>query len=130
MQPLAAVIADAGLDTALSTPAPERCALDAERAGDLLGGLPAVLEQALFEALELVREAHPMNALRIERITSAGAQAALVEHVGGLCVGVLLPQRVDLSAHVLVGGALLLSRQPARQRQRGGGAAAASAPRR
>jgi hypothetical protein len=50
--------------------------------------------------------------------------------VGGLRVGVLVQQRVDLLAHVVVRGALLLSRQRARQRQRGGGAAAASAPRR
>jgi len=43
---------------------------------------------------------------------------------GRLRVSVLVQERIDLSAHVLVGNAQLLSRQGARQRERRGGAAA------
>ena len=65
-----------------------------------------------------------MNAGRIERHTGAGAQAALVQPVGGLRVGILFQERVDLLTHVFVRDALLLSRQGAGQRQRCGGAGA------
>ncbi len=47
-----------------------------------------------------MRKADPVDAGRIERITGAGAHAALVEQVGGLRVGVLIEERVDLSAHI------------------------------
>jgi hypothetical protein len=74
----------------LLTPPRERCALDSERAGDLLGGLPAILQQAILGALELVHEARPVNAARIQRITRANAQAALVEYAGRLNGALLL----------------------------------------
>jgi hypothetical protein len=54
----------------------------------------------------------------------AGAQAPLVEPVGGLRVSVFVQERIDLLAYLLVGNAQLLSRQGARQRQRRGGATA------
>ena len=77
-------------------PAPEGCACEPERGGDLLAGQPAGVEQTLLEALELVREADPVDAGRIERLTGAGAQAALVKPMSGLRVSVLVQERVDL----------------------------------
>lgn len=70
-----------------------------------------------------MREAHPVDAGRVERIAGARAQSPLVEHVGDLRVGVLVEERVDLSPYVVVGDSELLSRQGARQRQRSGGTA-------
>ncbi len=52
--------------------------------------------------LSLCEKRNPVDAGRIERITRAGAHAALVEQVGSLRVGVLVQARVDLSAHLFV----------------------------
>ena len=95
--------------------------LDAELVLCLPAGEPALVEQALLEALEFVGVADPLDVVRVECVTGAGAQAALVEHMGDLGVGVFVEERIDLSPDVIVGDSQLLSREGARQRQRGRG---------
>ena len=52
----------------------------------MLAEEPALVEQALLETLEFVREAHPLDAVRIEGVARSSAQAALIEYVGDLRV--------------------------------------------
>ena len=64
----------------------------------------------MFEALEFVRVADPLDTVRVEGVTGPGAQAALVEDMGDLGVGVLIEERIDLLSDVLMGDSLLLRR--------------------
>jgi hypothetical protein len=90
------VVADARLEVALGPEPADGGPADAELGGELFPGHHASFEESFLEALELGREADPLNAHRVEGVPSAGAQPALVQEMRDLGVGMDVEEGVDL----------------------------------
>ena len=123
-QPFTELVADAPLHEPLPAPLADRRALDAEQLTELPCREHSGGDEPLLQAGELRGEADPLDGDCIECLASAGREAALVEDVRDLGIGVVVEQDVDLRTHVGVRGAQLLRCQRAQQRQSRRGAAA------
>ena len=102
------------MENSFAPPCINRSLAHSELFCQLFGGEEPAIVKALLVSLRSSCVKNPTKAGERERITSSRAEAALLENVDGLPLGVMIEEHIDLRQHLLWGLAYL----PRIQRQR------------